>query len=189
MLNLEHLFPMRNNIYLIPHWILSVLRRNGLNNIDVLNYSKLQRILSMNDLASIQVLQSFGEDLLGTRDVVSSSILYEWYSSADNALKESLRKEIEPLAADPILRDTVKERLGDDEARRQDQPVFEVLPLEDKALMVVLYPGIFTGMNYDRHFEIVQALLRQLYVYEQQPDVAGTPLFRRYLDLLSLRKP
>jgi len=187
--NLEHIFPMRNNIYILPYWVMDVLKRNGLKHIDVLNFAKLRPILSMNDLASIQACQSFGEDLTGMRDGISGSIVYEWYSSADDALKDSLRRQIEPLAADQALRDTVKERLNLGDYDRPRDSLFEVLALEDKAVGIVVYPGVFSGNTFDRQFDIVRALLRLLYVYEQPTDVTGTSLFRRYLDLLSSRKP
>jgi hypothetical protein len=187
--NLEHIFPMRNSIYLIPYWVMAVLKRNGLKHIDILNFTKIRPILSMEDLASIEACQSLAEDLLGTGDVVSASIVYEWYSSSDQELKDTLRREIEPLAKSPTLRDTVKERLQLEEYAPAREALFEVLPLEDKAVGIVLYPGIFSGIMYDRQFEITRALLRLLYVYEQPTDVAGHPLFRRYLDLLSSRKP
>lgn len=187
--NLEHIFPMRNNIYILPYWVMMVLNRNGLKQIDILNLERVRPYLSMEDLASVQACQSLAESLLGATDVVSASIVYEWYSTADEALKDTLRREIEPLAALQATRDTVKERLQKEEYTPTRPALFEVLALEDKAIGIVLYPGIFDGIMYDRQFDITRALLRLLYVYEQPTDVAGTSLFRRYLDLLSSRKP
>jgi hypothetical protein len=121
---------------------------------------------------------------------VNSSILYEWYLSASEAQKAMLDLQIEPLAKDQSFSDSLRSRFleSDPSMARREVP-YEVIELEDRALAVVMYPGFFAADRYDQQFQIVRALLRKLYVYEQPTVVNGTPLFRRYLELLSLRKP
>jgi len=181
---------MKSNTYLLPFWVMDMIQKHGMRQADVLDFAKLQPKFSFSDLASVQALQSYGEQALGERDIVNSSILYEWYLSASEAQKAMLDLQIEPLAKDQSFSDSLRSRFleSDPSMARREVP-YEVIELEDRALAVVMYPGFFAADRYDQQFQIVRALLRKLYVYEQPTVVNGTPLFRRYLELLSLRKP
>lgn len=189
MLNMNHIFTIKSNMILLPYWVMDLVKKHRLKEADVLNFAKVQPILSMSDLASVQALQSFGEAVVGTRDIISSSILYEWFSSASEAQKIMLDSSIEPLSKSQSFQDELRPRFELDPSMAQREVPFEVIALEDRALAVVMYPGFFAPERYDQQFQIVRALLRQLYVYEQPTVVAETSLFRRYLELLSLRKP
>jgi hypothetical protein len=189
MLNLNHIFTIKSNLILLPYWVMDLIKKHRLREADVLNYAKVQPVLSMSDLASVQALQSFGEEVIGARDIITGSILYEWFSSASEAQKGPLDSTIEPLAKDSSFIASLRSRFELDPSMAQREVPFEVIALEDRALAVVMYPGFFAADRYDQQFQIVRALAKQLYVYEQPTVVAETPLFRRYLELLSLRKP
>lgn len=190
MLNMNHIFTIKSNMILLPYWVMNLIKKHQLKEADVLNFAKLQPILSMSDLASVQALQSFGESVVGVRGIINGSILYEWFSSASSeAQKLMLDSSIEPLAKDQSFQSGLRSRFELDPSMAQREVPFEVIALEDRALAVVMYPGFFASERYDQQFQIVRALLRQLYVYEQPTVVTETSLFRRYLELLSLRKP
>ena len=176
-----------NTIYLIPHWVKESLVRHGLKIGDVLNFAKIRPLLSMNDLLSIEALQSFGQDVTGMRRDFGNSILYEWLcTAASDKDKEYIKDQIEPLSQDPFQRDTVKQRLFSEAPASADGQAYEVLPLEDIGLGVVIYPGFFTGSRGNElHLPVLRDILKQLYVYEEHSTVAATPLTLRYLELLS----
>lgn len=189
MLNMNHIFTMKSNTYLLPFWIMDLIQKHGLRQSDVLDFTKIQPKLSISDLASVQALQSYGETVIGQRDIVSGSILYEWYSTASEAQRTMLDLQVEPLSKDQSFSNDLRSRFESDPSMARREVPYEVIELEDRALAVVMYPGFFATDRYDQQFQIVRALLRKLYVYEQPTVVNGTPLFRRYLELLSLRKP
>ncbi len=174
-----------NSIYIIPHWVVGALKRHGLATADILNYSKLKPILSMNDLLSIEAAQSFYEHILGVRE--SQSILYEWISTANDQDKVLIETQLGPLSKDKFQQDTVFDRLFTDIESLGDATPFEVVPLSNLAIGVIVYPGHFTAAKArDHHLAVCRAILKQLYVYEKHASVAASPLTLRYLELLSL---
>lgn len=190
MLNTNHIFTIKGNMMLLPYWVMSLVKKHNLRQEDVLNFAKLKPILSISDLASVNALQTYGESVIGARDIINSSILYEWFSSAsDDAQKSTLDNSVEPLSKDQSFIASLRPRFELDPTMAQREVPYEVIALEDRALAVVMYPGFFAADRYDQQFQIVRALLKLLYVYEQPTVVAATPLCRRYLELLSLRKP
>lgn len=183
------LFPMSSSIYLIPHWVIETLHRHDMQTSDVLCLPKLRKVLSMNDLCSIEMLtSSFGEKVLGERESPVNSILYEWSAtSLSEEDKVFFNQQVRPLTDDPYQKEQTAERLFGKTAETGNYAKpFEVVPLEDKAIGVIVYPGYFVGAKArEYHFSVIRALLKQLYVYEQHSAVAASLLTRSYLKHLS----
>jgi hypothetical protein len=186
----KFIFPMHGNIFLLPSWTVNTLHRRGLKAADILNFSRIRPIFSVNDLAGLQVLQKFGDEVVGAKDLAGCSLEYPWSQTcATEEDRKFLKEQLTPLFGDPYHQGVLIERLFSEGDTASSEKPFEVVPLGDDALAVVLYPGAFTPTNAPRqHFNVIRALLKQLYVYEEHTTVAATPLSLRYLELLSLRK-
>ncbi len=174
---------MHNSVYVIPSWIADALKRHGLQIADILNFSKIKPILSMNDLLSVEAAQSFFQQVTGVRE--SQSIIYEWFTTADDKDKVYIEKQLEPLSKDKFQRDTVNDRLFSENNFSGNTP-YEVVPLADLAIGVIVYPGAFAASKaHDHHLNVLRAILKQLYVYEKHGPVSESPLNLRYLELLA----
>lgn len=186
---------MVHNVYLVPHWIVEALHRNDLSVGDLLDFPKIKPILSMNDLLSVVALQSFGEMVVGSRDIVAgaSSVFCEWMTSCAGSkeMTEWIDRNLCPFEHDVVTRASVQTRLlTKPELPAKGDKAFEVLPLQDKALAVVLYPGFFhESTGADLQFNLISTVLKQLYVYESQAVVNDSAIFRRYLGHLLRQRP
>ena len=175
---------MANCVYVIPSWIASALKRNKLDLSDLLVFSKIKSILSMNDLLSIEAAQSYWEEVIGIKN--RQSILYEWICTANDVDKVFINTQIEPLSKDKFQRDTVRSLLFTETNNLGMQAPFEVVPLADLAIGVVISPGAFAGTKAKgHHLSVLRDILKQLYVYERRTPVTASELYLRYLELLS----
>lgn len=176
--------PMHQCIYIIPRWIANTLKRHGLSLVDLLNFDKIKPILSMNDLLNIEASQYHFEKITGIKQ--NSSILYEWISTANDVDKLYIEKQIDPLSKDKFQRDAVSSLLFTEVESLDELLPFEVVPLADLAIGVVVTPGAFAGIKAEtHHLSVIRNTLKQLYVYEKRTPVTSSGLYSRYLELLS----
>lgn len=187
------MFPMRDNVYLVPHWVMASLKRRGLSAVDLLNYGKIDEVLSMSDKIGIEAAQSLSEMVFGSRDAGSRSILYEWICTANEAQQVVINTQLEVLSKDPHQRDALKARLFSEGSASLSGKAFEVLAVEDKCFVVVLYPSFFVdSQGNPKHTSnqapLVRELIQNLYVFDEPTAVAGTPMFTQYLENLYLHR-
>ncbi len=185
------LFPMHSNMLLLPPWVVATLKRYDLQISDVLDFPKIRAILSMNDLLSICTLQSFGDRVAGSRDIFANanSIICEWMDSCKGKGDDRayLERNITPFQHDAVSLEAVRHRLfsPDSEEPSSDVP-YEVHPLGDIGLGVVIYPGYFhEALQMDLRRNLLRDMLKALYAYEGQTVVAQQAIFRQYLGHLS----
>jgi hypothetical protein len=152
---------------------------------DLLVFDKIKSILSMNDLLSIETAQSYFKEVIGIK-YMSQSILYEWICTANDVDKVYINTQIQPLSKDKFQRDSVHALLFTETDNLSGQTPFEVVPLADLAIGVVISPGAFAStMAKDHHLSVLRAILKQLYVYEKRTPVISSEIYHRYLELLS----
>lgn len=185
------IFKMHDRIILVPQWIDDELQRNGAGLNAIVNFPAMRTIFSMSDLFQFLATQKFGELVFCTKDVVSDclGVLCDWNQSClDKADREYISKNIEPYVSDPFHVDAVRARLfrHDDAVGFDESPPYRVVPIEDTHLAVVIRPNAFDPGNAHKYSaSLVQAVLKQLYVYEEELQVARTALMRRHLTNLS----
>lgn len=183
------LFPMHSNIYLLPHWVVDNMKRRDIPIGQILDFPNLRRSISVNDLLSIVSIQSFGEMVVGSKEIIAGacSVFCEWISScSSDEDRNYFKRNIEPFEKDPMTREGVCSRLFQQDPNvSQPKQGYEIIVLNDKAIGIVIYPGYFhSNTEKTTHFEVIRALLKQLYVYEEQSVVANQSIFRKYLDHL-----
>ena len=188
----------KDNIVLIPYWIQETLQRHQLPLSACLDLGKLRPLLAMNDLIAFYALQEQFETVLGTK-YIGNCLTWIWADTIPNdngSLKDFLWKQLNPLSEDPSFELDVKSRLFNSDSRMSeyknafityDLPAFVGgLASGQNNVGVVIYPGFFTVENGKEYqLPLIREILKLLYVYQSSHEVAKTPLYKRYLELLA----
>jgi hypothetical protein len=135
--------------------------------------------------------------MLPNRDHIFSSFFFcDQSTEAKRTAEMEMNKK---LALRPEIFTDLKARLFSEDARHQadvaiskDDPVcgFEVVPLRDQALGVVLYNSIARVVDKQGlRYQMLREIVRQLYVYEQAPTVASSFVYSMYLKTLLRQTP
>lgn len=184
---------LKKKVFFIPYWIEDALKQNNLPLAACLDFTKVKPICSLNDLIGFMALQKYNETILGkgVYDPFSGyDFFMQWCKSIgeDNpAMHDYLTKNIASLDEDQAFRKEMELRLFTPESKqsRFDEP-FAVHDLTREFVGVVLYPGFFGNTdNHSVQFNLMEAVLKVLYVYNSHSEVSTTSLFLRYLELLS----
>lgn len=183
------------NILLIPYWTHEQLNRNKLRIEELLDYSKINRVLSAVDKA---LLLRMGDDLhrlvgkLRNDDdcpVAAENSLYSlWERTAGEDLEDFQR--ISGLSYDYGVSQDIVERLFSATSydARYPEP-FNTYDLASTTVGVVVYPGHFVeGVPHqDKSIAVLESILRVFYAYDSHHEVARHPCFKQYLRLLQPR--
>lgn len=183
---------MRNNVLVAPSWIADTLARQGHPIKTLIDFPKMRTIFSMSDLFAFLACQKLARvHVFGSLDVVSDvlGVLYAWSNSCqDKADKEYFKRNIEPFAGDEKYEELVKDNLFLDKnvlPNVKKEP-YRVVPIEDSHLVVIIQPGVFSATQGFKHRPgLIRSILKQLYVYEDETDVAASSWMRSHLQFLS----
>ena len=184
---------LKKSVFFIPYWIEDAVKQNGLTLAECLDFTKIKPICSLNDLIGFSALQKYSTTILG-KDIYDPVSAYEffmkWATSIgeDNpAMHDYLTKNIASLDEDEAFRKELELRLLTPESKqaRFTEP-FAVHDLTRDMVGVVIYPGFFGDTSSTQaQFDLIEAVLKVLYVYNSHSEVSTTSLFLRYLELLS----
>lgn len=180
-------------VILIPHWVHETLTRHKLPISEALNFPTLRRIISTNDLAGYILLNRLAHH---------TGIEAESGSCADGmygAFSPSITPEhsaylfevIYPLTEMASARTDLRDRLFSPDSRSpRYEEAFNIYDLSSQYEGVVINPGYFTGDagSLQHTFDLVETVVKALYVYAPLHEVASTPVFLRYLGLLSKKR-
>ncbi len=176
----------------IPFWVENVLTRNNNSLIDVLKFSKLHSILSINDIAQLMSLQSLQEIKI-IKELDSNWCLFNsWRNNTQESnSKTELDSVIEPLSCSKDLQSDLLNRLSLEYAPMaydvsdSGLPRYKIVDLNRDVTVVILNPG-FVEFERDKlnHFKLISDLLKSLYVYNTISEVSSHWLFSKYLHLL-----
>lgn len=193
-------------IRLIPHWIAESVQRKGLPLETVFDAEKLLQFVNLNDLIGYCALSSsrFQKILFGEPPVVKESqqTVQHVVSTYDMffTLAQSLERMNDAGAAAKQFQATVGNHMEEeyyqeevfarlfteDSKQTKYEKAFHVYDASPDYIGIVIYPGFFVGRKLDvLQAELIEATLKQLYVYAEHHTVAKTPLFRRYLERLA----
>lgn len=195
-------------VRLIPHWIVEAVQRRQLPLTTVFDLEKLLPIVSANDLIGYCALDdsSFEDYLVGKAPVQKSnssselSVCDRVFDGCNNyftlsssagpdagaAVKEFASK-IGSVFSDPSIVQEVKSRLFTEDCKQEQyKKPFIIYDISPEYLGVVIYPGFFvTPAENPLQSELIESILKQLYVYAEYHEVCRTALFRRYLERLA----
>lgn len=181
---------VKKRIVLIPYWVQDTMQRKKLNLVDCLDFNKVMSVMAISDLVGFSALQEFFPHVLG--NVQFYDELYTlWFQSvqANPVAGSYLANNITPFVRLDETKKEVAERLFSSDAKTaQHENAFITYDLSPEVLGVVIYPGFFVREgDVELQKSLVKAILKVLYVYEPSHEVAKTPLFKRYLELLAVK--
>jgi hypothetical protein len=175
------------NLVLIPYWIRDGIVREGLPYKTVLDPIKLRTLFSASDLAQFIAVNNRAEKVLGID--TWKSLPGIWSDKKVSAeVDDFYRTTIIPLSTTPETIQEINTRLFDTTTKREGENEYITYDLERDSVGVVLSRGFDTSnSNSNVIFGMIESILKVLYVYNPQHEVAKTQYFKRYLDLLSLK--
>lgn len=200
---------IKHSIILIPFWIQDILRRNNMEMKECVDFCKLRAVTSIEDLVQFAELQNLITPLLdinSKEDAISmydGNLLYKplsqiWHlhlGDVQHEAHQEIDNKILPLCDGlyPQLNETLIDRLfTEGSAVSQRIEPFAIYELSESVLGVLINPGHFICDSKKKQIvfsnthrkSLITALLRVLYVYNTECEVAETSLFRKYLELL-----
>jgi hypothetical protein len=180
-------------VILMPYWVQDALSRHNDALGEALCFDTLSKFLNTNDLIGFLSLQDYLLELAG-HEVHGCALYSKWEQTASGDSQTLLQQTIIPMSRAPGYIDDVHSRLFGDESCHDRCPhhteAFNVYDIAHDVAAVVIHPGFFTeeaGANGYRAALIV-AVLKVLYAYNAYHEVAHTPLFKRYLELLAQKE-
>lgn len=185
----------KTRVIIIPYWIAESIKRAGVSVSDCLDYNKIKKVVSTNDLLTFLASQEISSSLIGGNTGGSSWDLgFTWNESMKGCTEEQ-RKEagtLYDLSCSVNYLEEVKSRLftpganGPDYSPTYEKPyiTYDLMP---DVIGVVVHPGFFTeSTSKELQLSLVDAILKVLYVYNTAyHEVASTLWFKRYLELLA----
>jgi hypothetical protein len=179
----------KKSVVLIPYWVQEALRRNGLQLSACLDLDLIRPFVATNDLASFLTLQDnmYFNSVIGATP--SGTLIMSWNDNViktNSELSKYLNETLSLLAGDKTIRDDIDHRLfSTDSGQERHKEPFVIYDLTPDVIGVVIYPGYFVaGNNAALQKDINEAIIEVLYRYSSFHEVAQTPFFRRYLELL-----
>lgn len=176
---------------IIPYWVENVLNRNNIDLIDILNYPKLSAVLSLDDLAQLNALQTL-EESKTIKELTNGQCLFSsWRQSTQESQWVELDSALYPLSCSKDLRRDLVERLSLEfapmsyDTHNSTLPKYKIVDLNRDITLFVLNPG-FIDFEFDKinFFTIISDLLKSLYVYHTTSEVSSYQLFSKYIQLL-----
>ncbi len=166
-------------LFLLPHWIVTILERNGLPLTTVKDLVKLREVASPEDLVLTLMLNDMPARVLGVQDAGRILGLVPAWTSSAEALDQF--QKLRDLFA--VHQTGLEDRLYNEKNLDARFPKeFEIRDLDEDTFLVIIYPGHFGGADAYRHqFKLMRAYLELWYGYSNFDSVARDPLFREYL--------
>ena len=168
----------QKNVFLIPYWIKNTLERHRLPATAALSLAQLRPITSAEDLVLTMLLNKATGPLFGQECIMSG--LFNWTSAESVGYYDQL------LMLEPLHTEGLQDRLFHEQAEQADYPeAFDVLDLDERTLLVTIYPGHFGGPTAPEHrARLVRTVLKRQYDYCSYDHLASEPLFEQYLSSL-----
>jgi len=176
-------------VVLIPFWVQETLKRNGLQLSACLDLYTIRPFVSTNDLACFLTLQNseYTNIIIGANSFSTLSMLWSENINKTNIDLETYRlNTLAPLVGDKTIHDELNHRLFELNTSEIDyKEPFAIYDLTPDVIGTVIYPGYFKpSNNIALQKEINEGIIEVLYRYNSFHEVAKTPFFRRYLELL-----
>lgn len=189
-------------VILIPHWVHETLTRHQLPISEALNFNTLHRLVSANDLAGFILLNRYAhhtgieERKPGAQSADIMGGVFINCANLERDHEQYLFDVVYPLTNMQQFQEELVDRLFSPDARSSNggggiyEKPFNIYDLSPEYQGVVIYPGFFTGEAGSEHheFNLVEEVVKALYVYAPLHEVASTAVFLRYLGLLSKKR-
>ena len=176
-------------IIIVPSWIQRVLQREHCSVKEVLSYKKLTELMSSADIRAFLLLQSHAilkDYHIGEND--ASALLEAWTTSGGAEDCKQLASLVNPSVEQSLDKDKLSALIAGECRDNSNAKEHGIFPGDSKTLLLVLKAGYFGSEDYEtQDANIVENILRVLYGEFVQEEVAQTPIFKRYVTILSKR--
>lgn len=179
-------------LVIVPYWIQQLLDRNKLNYIDLLDYSKMRQLMSIEDIATFMGVTSndgLKNTFLGRLNGFANFIYYRYFERASQAQREELDVVIGPLIQAETTMRSIVERLSLDNPADKDhissEDLYTLQVNNDGTIFLFVKKGILNALE-DRDYahKLVSAYLQALYGLSPIHEVSFQDAFKLYLALI-----
>ena len=172
-------------VILVPYFIENVLKRNRHALADALDYEVLKKFISLDDLRMFLKFQE--SSFSNSFGFISRSVLFNSWVQRSQCARSELDSDYIPLANSEKDNDTIKEMLSLTLGQSQDDTKpYAVIDISREIVAVVVRPGLNEYLEKkEGQLQIVRDILKALYASAEVHEVSSTPLFKKYVELLS----
>lgn len=202
----------RKDIILVPLWIAQRLIARQLGERDVVDFNRISRFLSPNDLAGLLALQDKADYIVGKLSprvsrptpaigkcaYTSQSALFDyWQASALTEDQRTLLGSIFKLAQlNDVSNDVVERLFSHDQGQSaqslsqlsEEQPPYVINDVDTDLCIMTIRPGYFDANSVEGkklQVRALEAILQSFYRTVPAHEVSRTVWFTRYLETLS----
>ena len=183
---------------LVPYWVQQVLARNKMNYIDILDYEKVRKVMSADDVASMMALNNLNNNNMTkfSKHTLLNELFRDWSngdlwwgSQKSDANQKEYNNVIQPLSTADITLNNVFERLCFDEGVTFDTnsygDLYKLQVNNDGTIFVFLQKGLLNALE-DRSFalKLTSEYLQTLYGLLSIPEVSTRSAFQLYYKLI-----
>ena len=166
--------------FIVPDWIVRALHRNKLNIIDLLDYSKVRAILSIDDMAEWFYLND-KFTIEGRR--MSNEYLDAAFHSVTQAQKAEIRVSVLPLSGSEEIALSANTKLSGQVP--ESASVYKFIPINN-VLYIILSEGFITHLQVRANKdEFVKNYLKECYAMASVSDVSQHSIFDLYLKAIA----
>lgn len=174
-------------LIIIPYWIADAVRRNKLDHIDILEYSRVQKIMSTEDMA--QFLRINSRVIPGIDDA-QYAIRHAWDQSKSDSLDyHTFYTQLNRVEAIVNVEQDINARLYKDnfdiETLEESDSLYHIDIKKDSNIYIVIKAGFMNAMNSNEFTKrFYSDVLKKLYSLMPIHTVSNYEIFKHYLKLL-----
>lgn len=163
-------------IFVVPEWILRSLMRNKLNTIDLMDYSKVRGVLSLNDMAEwFYMNDRFTIDNCR----LSNGFLDTHWHSFSSEQRFEVQNSVLPLSGSEEIANSASAKLSG--SYPMSTGVYQFVTV-DNILYIVLSEGFMNEIpKPDFRSEFVKKYLKECYAMASVSDVSRLSIFDLYM--------
>lgn len=179
---------INKSMVLVPSWVQNVLYRNRVPVADILDFAKMRKLMSAQDLSAFLSLQSADRIAL-LKPAASYHLLNSWEQCQETDGRTELVSVVVPASRGEETIDDAYSRFGPN-ARGitwggEPAAAVRIIDISREAFAVELSPNFIEAINDGEvALEVLRRVLKVFYGYLDVHSVSATPIFLSYLDAL-----
>lgn len=167
-------------VFIVPSWVRRSAQRNNVTIAELMDYRKMRKILSVNDMAEWFFLN---DKFKVNNNTLSTAWLENHFTNLSPVERQEIFISVLPLSGSEEIAHSVKSRLED--ASPQSQCEYELIA-SGNYLYVILNEGFLKACR-DNEFVLnfARSYLKMCYGLTSVHEVSNFPIFRTYLNCIS----
>ena len=181
---------IQNETLVVPYWIMQAFTRNNLNQVELLKYDSLRKVLSVDDMVQYYCVNAVPESVCPVLYYTAgglNNISSLGFSTPEQ--KKELSEVIEPLSRLPDSWTSVYERLSfESESEEYDKDVqyHSMVSLHGGVTILIIKRGFLEACkNRDYALKVISDYLKAQYSQHSIDTVSKLSAYSYYLKLLA----